>query len=258
MANLTGELMGGSAAPTAALAPGDPVTLPMPAGATSVIVTRPDGSTVELVPPTAGAASVAFSQTDLLGVYSANAVFPEPTPGPSGGTPTQAPVATPTSTPGSSGPPASLAPGTSPAPGASAAAPTSPPVDPDAPVRFAVDLFDPGESDIAPGSPATIVALGRDPGASGAPGASGSPAPTAAPTAAPSTAPGASGAPGAGAAQQPGARDELWFAIVLIVLVVLLVEWLVYHRDAVTRLWRGLRRAPAPTSPGGPTSGRNR
>ncbi len=39
----------------------------------------------------------------------------------------------------------------------------------------------------------------------------------------------------------------------LIVLAVLLAEWLVYHRDAVTRLWRGLRRAPA-SVPGPPGS----
>jgi hypothetical protein len=37
------------------------------------------------------------------------------------------------------------------------------------------------------------------------------------------------------------ARDEVWVVVVLIVIAVLLVEWLVYHRDAVTRLWRGLR-----------------
>jgi hypothetical protein len=119
-------------------------------------------------------------------------------------------------------------------------------------VRFAVDLFDPGESNIAPGSPGTIIALGRQDGAAGA---SGSPSPTAAPTPAATTAassaPGASGAPGAGgAAQRPGARDELWFVIVLVVLLVLLAEWLVYHRDAVTRLWRGLRPGPAPTTAG--------
>ena len=40
------------------------------------------------------------------------------------------------------------------------------------------------------------------------------------------------------------ARDELWVLIVLIVLAVLIAEWLVYHRDAVTRLWRGLRQTP--------------
>jgi hypothetical protein len=255
MANLTGELFGGSAAPTSALAPGDPVTLPMPAGATSIVVTRPDGSTVDIVPATAGAASVAFSQTDQLGIYTARAVFPEPTPGPSGGTQTQAPVATatPAASPGSSAaPPATLAPG---------ASPTTPPTDPDAPVRFAVDLFDPGESDIAPGSPARITALGRQVDASPAPSAAGSPGPSAAPTAAPSDAPGASGAPGAGAEQRPGARDELWVTIVLIVLLVLLAEWLVYHRDAVTRLWRGLRRGPSASTTGpssGTSSGRSR
>ncbi len=48
-------------------------------------------------------------------------------------------------------------------------------------------------------------------------------------------------------AERPAARDELWVAIVLIVLLVLLAEWLVYHRDAVTRLWRGIRRSPPAT-----------
>ena len=232
IANLTGELLGGSAAPEAALEPGDPVTLPIPAGATSLIVTRPDGSTVELVPATVGAATVAFSQTELLGVYSAVPVFPSPTAGPSGL------LATPFATvrpAGSAAPPATLAPGAT-----ATAVPTAPPADPKAPIRFAVDLFDPSESDIAPGSPSAIVALGRQPAASGAPGGSG------APTATPTTAPGASAGPGGGTTDgRPVARDELWFVIVLIVLVVLTAEWLVYHRDAVTRLWRGLRRTPS-------------
>ncbi len=229
MANLTGELLGGSAAPTQALAPGDPVTLPMPAGATSLIVTRPDGSTVELVPATAGAATVAFSQTDLLGVYAARPVFPNPTAGPSGPAPTPFATVRPT---GSAGPPATLAPGATPT-----AVPTAPPVDPNAPIRFAVDLFDPSESDVAPGSPSSIVGLGRVPGASASPGSSAGATP------APTAAPGASAAPGAAADERPVARDELWVLIVLIVLVVLTAEWLVYHRDAVTRLWRGLRRS---------------
>ena len=234
MANLTGELLGGSAAPTEAIEPGEPVTIPVPAGATSVVVTRPDGSTVELAPATAGAASVPFSQTDLLGVYTAVAIYPDATAGPSGPAPT--PFAT--VRPSGSVPPATLAPGATPT-----AVPTAPPVDPNAPVRFAVDLFDPSESDIAPGSPSSIVALGRQPGTSPSPGASAdsSPGPTAEP--------GASGSRGAGAAEaRPVARDELWVVIVLIVLVVLIIEWLVYHRDAVTRLWRGLRRTPAPGS----------
>jgi hypothetical protein len=246
MANLTGELLGGSAAPTTAIAPGDPVTLPLPAGATSLVVTRPDGSTVELAPATAGLASVVFSQTDLLGVYSASATIPAPTAGPTGAT--VPPLASPT--PGASGPPSTLAPGASATP-----PPTAPPVDPDAPVRFAVDLFDPDESNIAPGSPSAIVALGRQPGASGAPGSS--PAASAEGTPQASSAPGASGAPGGIAEERPAARDELWVVVVLIVLAVLLAEWLVYHRDAVTRLWRGFRRAPPAAGPSQP-SGRSR
>ena len=51
LANLTGELLGGSAAPTEAIAPGTPVTLTIPSGATGLTVTRPDGSTTELVAP---------------------------------------------------------------------------------------------------------------------------------------------------------------------------------------------------------------
>jgi hypothetical protein len=52
------------------------------------------------------------------------------------------------------------------------------------------------------------------------------------------------------------ARDELWVLVVLVALGFLVAEWLVYHRDAVTRLWRGLRRTPE----AGParTSGRSR
>jgi hypothetical protein len=233
MANLAGELMGGSAAPTEALSPGDPVTIPVPAGATAIWVTRPDGSTVELAPATTGAASVAFSQTDLLGVYSASPVFPAATPGPSGAGASLTPIAT--ATPLATGPVATLAPGATPGP-----VPSGQPVDPNAPVRFAVDLFDPSESNIAPGSPATITALGRQPGASATPGASAPTSPAA------SAEPAASGITvGATAEQRPAARDELWVVVVLVVLAVLLVEWLVYHRDAVTRLWRGLRRTPA-------------
>ncbi len=246
MANLTGELLGGSAAPTEAIAPGDPVTLPVPNGATSLRVTRPDGSVVELVPATSGAASVAFSQTDLLGVYSALPVFPEPTPGPSGATPT--PVVTVAPTP--SGPASTLAPGASPGP-----VPTAPPVDPNAPVRFAVDLFDPGESDIAPGAPSTIVALGRVPGSSPTPGATPSPGASAEPSPEATDEPRASVTPGAGpVVERPVARDELWVLIVLVVLAFLIAEWLVYHRDAVTRLWRGVRGAPSAAAGSGTTA----
>src|SRR5262245_4998673 len=82
MSNLAGELLGGSAAPTQALSPGDPVTIPVPAGATSVRVTRPDGSVVELVPATPDAPSGAFRQTDQLGVSPALPVTEAGTPGP--------------------------------------------------------------------------------------------------------------------------------------------------------------------------------
>jgi hypothetical protein len=244
MANLTGELLGGSAVPAQAIAPGDPVTIPVPAGATSVVVTRPDSSTVELVPGTPAAASVAFSQTDLLGVYSAAGVFPNATPGPSGSSgAAPSAIATPRT---SSGPAATLAPGATPT-----AVPTAPPVDPTAPVRFAVDLFDPNESDIAPGSPSAIMALGRQAGASGSPEGSAGPGATTTPE------PGATAATSAAGTDKASvARDELWVVIVLVVLVVLLAEWLVYQRDAVTRIWRAIRRRPvqATTAPVAPTA----
>jgi hypothetical protein len=201
LANLTGELFGGSGAPTEAVGPGDPVALPVPTGATGLRVERPDGSTVDLAPGTIGGASVTFSQTDLLGVYTVTPVgMPEP-----GASPSASPTASPraTASPGASGGP-------------------SGPVerDPNAPIRFAVDLFDVAESNIAPGAPAALTALG---GGAASPG------------------PGASAAPGTTAPpDRPPARDELWGPILLIVLVALMVEWAVYQRDALTRLWRGL------------------
>jgi hypothetical protein len=61
--------------------------------------------------------------------------------------------------------------------------------------------------------------------------------------------PTASAAPAAAADSRPPARDELWVPILLIVLVALCVEWAVYQRDAVIRLWRSLNarlgRGPA-------------
>lgn len=207
LANLTGELMGGGAAPTEAVAPGDPVTLAIPSGAAGLVVERPDGSTVQLAPGTAGAPSVTFTQTELLGVYTATPIL-DSAAGPSATGP--APSPSPTPSPSASG----------------AAAGTT---DPGAPVRFAVDLFDVGESTIAPGSVDVIEKLGR---AAAAPGAS----------------PGA-GEPGGAPVERPAARDELWVPIVLAVLIGLCVEWAVFHRDAVVRGWRTLtgrlRRGPA-------------
>jgi hypothetical protein len=113
-------------------------------------------------------------------------------------------------------------------------------------VRFAVDLFDPAESNIALGSAAEIEALGRRAGESPPPGASPSAVPAATEEPRPSASPG-SGA--AGTDGPPVARDELWIPVVLFVLGALLVEWLVYHRDAVTRLWRGLRRVSPSAQP---------
>jgi VWA domain-containing protein/aerotolerance regulator-like protein len=210
IANLTGELMGGGAAPADAVKPGDPVTLPMPAGATGLRIERPDGSVIELAPGTAGGPSVTFTQTDLLGVYVAIAIRPAGGgPSSSPASPSPSPSPTPTGSAGVSG-----------SPGSGAGA-----VDPNAPIRFAVDLFDVGESQITPGSAAVLEKLGH---------------------AAP--APGASAAPDPAVESRPPARDELWFPIVLIVLIGLCVEWALYHRDVVTRGWRsvaGRLRRPA-------------
>jgi hypothetical protein len=88
-------------------------------------------------------------------------------------------------------------------------------------VRFVVDLFDVDESTIAPGSAATIEALGT--------------------TAVASPAPGPSGQPGAGpVTERPTTRDEMWVPIVLLILVVLCVEWALYHRDGLVRVRRSL------------------
>jgi VWA domain-containing protein/aerotolerance regulator-like protein len=256
IANLAGELLGGSAAPTAAVSPGDPVTLPLPSGAVGLHVTRPDGTTVDLAPGTPGAPTVAYSQTEQLGVYSATPILGAATPGPSsngGASPGAAASAVPGGASPTPGVPPTLAPGASPTP-----VPTAPPVDPNAPVQFAVDLFDPNESNIAPGSASAIEALGNGgPRATAGPGASGAVAtPTPAPTAAASRAPGASGGTGATTDERPSVtRDELWLPIAVVALTFLMVEWLVYHRDTVLRLWRGVtgRRGPA-----APTVGRGR
>jgi hypothetical protein len=183
LANVAGELLGGSGAPVEAVAPGAPVTLAIPPDAVGLRVERPDGSVDELVRQ-GGPSSIVFSRTDLLGVYTVTPIA-DPDAAPSG-----SPAASPSASP--------------------SGAASAPPVDPDAPVRFAVDLFDVDESTIAPGSGATIEALGDERPSGGA------------------------------SADRPAARDELWIPIVLVVLVLLLIEWVVYERDAVARLRRGL------------------
>ena len=211
LANLAGELMGGSQTPADAIAPGAPVTLTIPAGAIGVRVTRPDGSADDLQAPTAGAASVTFARTDLLGVYTVTPIAdPSASPSPSAA--------------GSASPGVTPAPATPAASGGASAlpSPTFRPADPNAPARFAVDLLDVDESNIAPGDPAKIAALGApaaSPGASAGPVAGGTGAST-------------------GEAPAPMARDELWIPIVLAALAVLLVEWLVYERDTLVRLRR--------------------
>ena len=183
LANLTGELLGGSSAPTEAVQPGTAVSLTLPSGASGLAVTRPDGSVVELVPGTPGGASVTFSGTDLPGVYL---VTPH------------------------------LAEAASPGPAVASPGPSARSADPAVPSRFAVALFDVNESTIAPGSAATIEALGAASATSPAPGA------------------------GATATERPTTRDEVWVPLVIVVLLGLCVEWAVYHRDALTRMRRSL------------------
>ena len=105
-----------------------------------------------------------------------------------------------------------------PAPSAAPSGAVTPPDDPAAPSAFVVALFDVGESTITPGGAAGLEALG------------------AAPSADPGATPGAGGA----ATDRPTTRDELWIPIILVVLVVLCVEWAVYHRDALARIRRGV------------------
>ena len=208
LANLTGELMGGSAAPSEAIQPGTPVNLAIPADATGLAVTRPDGSVVELAPQSAESRSATFTGTDLLGIYTVTPHLAADS----------APGATASGEPAS---PSAIVP--SPGPSGSAVVPSPVPVDRNAPARFAVDLFDVDESTISPGSAAAIEALGRAPAASPAPSG---------------TAGGGASAP---TTERPTARDELWVPVVLIVLVALCVEWAVYQRDAIIRLRRGVR-----------------
>jgi hypothetical protein len=219
LANLTGELLGSSTAPTEAVAPGTPVPLVIPSGARGLSVSRPDGTVTELVPgTTAGASStVTYADTDLLGIYTVTPlVDPSASSSPGGAT------VNPSGAPSSAGSAASDAPSARPV--GSAAASASPIVtDPLAPARFAVDLFDVDESSIAPGSPGTILALGATPGASPAPGASGG-----------------AGPGGAPATSRPTTRDELWVPIVLAILAFLCIEWALYHRDGLVKVRRSL------------------
>ena len=223
-ANLTGELMGTSTAPTEAVAPGTPVQLHIPSGAVGLSVVAPDGTETRLAPSSTagGGTAVTFAATDRLGIYT---VTPIPDPDA---------TAAPTTSAGSStaASPSASARASAASPGPASHAPELPTVDdPMAPVRFVVALFDVDESTIAPGSPATIEALGSaGAGGSPAPGASGAPAPS------PS------------AVERPTTHDELWVPIVLVVLVVLCVEWALFHRDGLVRARRALADRLRPAS----------
>ncbi len=204
LANLAGELLGGSETPLDGIAPGAPVTLSIPPGAIGVRVERPDGSADELVATTAGAPVVTFARTDLLGVYTVTPIAdPKSTASPTTGAPTAGASSSPSAAPSA-------------APASPGASPTFRPADPGAPVRFAVGLLDLDESRIAPGDIARLTALGQ-PAASPVTGA------------------------GAGATDpRPNARDEIWIPIVLLALLVLTIEWLVYERDTLARLRRSI------------------
>ena len=130
VSNLVGELVGASRAPAAAVAPGTLVGLPIPSGASGVQVTRPDGTTLDLVPSVTGGATATFASTEQLGVYTVTPLGLAD---------------------------ASAAPGESPA---GSASPVPLVVDPSAPIQFAVDLFDLNESTTAPGSAAALERLG--------------------------------------------------------------------------------------------------
>jgi Ca-activated chloride channel homolog len=240
MANLTGELMGDSGAPTEAISPGQPVSLPVPTGAAGITIAKPDGTTVELAPGTVGGTSVTFSETDQLGVYSVTPTGLQASPSPSSSG-SFAPSATPTS---SAAP--SSASSADPSPRAS-----NPASDPGAPVRFAVDLFDVDESRIAPGDAKVITNLGgATPVPSGA-GASAGPSPSAG---AATPVPSAGSGGGVATPDRPPARDELWVPVLLAVLAFLLIEWAVYQRDALIRAWRAAR-ARVPGRAGRSTGG---
>jgi hypothetical protein len=201
VSNVVGELVGAARAPAAAVAPGTLVSLPVPSGATGLRVTRPDGTTLDLAPAVAGGATATLAATEQLGVYTVVPIGVDGgDDGAAGGTPSTTPGISPGATQAAS-----------PVPGAS---PTSAIVDPYAPARFAVALFDVGESTIAPGSAAALEELGTaadDPGAGGA------------------------------GADRPPAREDLWVPLAALVLLAVLLEAVVFQRDALVRARRWLR-----------------
>jgi Mg-chelatase subunit ChlD len=178
LSNLTGELLGTSSAATEPLRPADPIELPLSLDSPGARVTLPDGTVEQLAPGATGASSVIFVNTRQLGVYRAE-ITPAPSASPSG-----SPIASPTANPSGSALPGSV----------------------DHPILFAVDLFAPDESNIAPGDGSRLIALGtntpRSPGDAGT------------------------------------ARDEFWPLLVTLALIFLAAEWLIYERDGARRIGR--------------------
>ncbi|HUG47955.1 MAG TPA: VWA domain-containing protein [Candidatus Limnocylindria bacterium] len=146
LSNVAGELLGiGPVAPEA-LAPAQPIELPLAPGALGVRVTLPDGSVEELAPGATGAGSLTFVSTRQLGVYRAE-LIPDPAASPEPSAPptvSPQPGATPSADP-SGGP--SVAPGTA-----------------DELLLFAVNLFSHDESNIQPGDGARLETLGGQDG----------------------------------------------------------------------------------------------
>ncbi len=220
VSNLVGELVGASRAPTTAVVPGSLVSLPVPSGATGLRVTRPDGTTLDLAPAVTGGATATFASTEQLGVYTVAPVGLDGAGPAASGSPGPSPAAS----------PAASAPASAAASPGGAASPTPLVVDPSAPAQFAVDLFDVGESTIAPGSAAALERLG-------------------------------SAAAGGGAgSDRPPARDDLWIPLAAIALAFLVLEAFVFQRDALVRMRRWLAarlgRGAAPGPPAGSTLSR--
>jgi VWA domain-containing protein/aerotolerance regulator-like protein len=144
LANLTGELLGGSSAPIDSIRPGDPVELTIRPGVTALRVTSPDGSVQELVPGVDGGSEVTYSATETPGVYTVTAVLDaSASPAPSAATAVPSPAA--------SGAPVAT--------GEDGSASS-----------FVVALFDVRESTITPGDGSGLTQLGtasgQQPGAS--------------------------------------------------------------------------------------------
>jgi hypothetical protein len=138
---------------------------------------------------------------------------------------TVAPIVAADPEPGSSG---GASPGASPSASAGTSASPSPVVGSAMPVQFAVALFDPAESTITPGSAAALERLGAEPATGGAGGAG---------------------------VDRPPAREDLWMPLAAIALAFLLLEAVVFQRDAVVRARRWLRARLGRGTAGGASPG---